>query len=80
MSLEEKFAALKIDDVTSVVEAVKKDGPKKSGLAAGIETLKARCDSREEAEALAALKTVKSLVEECPESHCFTKECLGACK
>jgi len=80
MSLEAKFAELKIDDASSVVDAVKKDGAKKSGLAAGIEVLKARCESKDADEALAALKTVKTLMEDCPESHVFVKECLGACK
>ena len=80
MSLEAKFAELKIDDVSSVVDAVKKDGAKKSGLAAGIEALKARCVSKDADEALSALKTVKALCEECPEAQAFTKECLTACK
>ena len=80
MSLEAKFAALKIDDVSSVVDAVKKDGAKKSGLASGIEALKTRCASNDADEALAGLKTVKALAEECPAAMAFTKECIGACK
>lgn len=79
MSLEAKFAELKIDDVSSIVDAVK-GGVKKSGLADSIEVLKARCASKDADEALAAMKTVKALVEECPQAHAFTKECLGACK
>ena len=80
MSLEAKFAALSVDDAASVVEAVKKDGVQKSGLADNIATLAAKCGSSDEAEALAALKTVKTLAEECPGAQAFTKECLTACK
>lgn len=80
MSLEEKFAALKVDDVPSIVEAVKADGAEKSGLAANISVLAARCASKDEAEALAGLQTAKELAENCPSSHAFTKDCLTACK
>lgn len=80
MSLEAKFAELKIDDAPSIVEEVKTNGAKKSGLAANIATLVARCDSKDEAECLAALKTVESLAKECPGVMQFTKECMGACK
>lgn len=80
MSLEAKFAALSIDDATSVVETVKKEGSEKSGFAANVSVLAARCDSKDEAEALAALKTVEALAKECPQAQAFTKECLGACK
>ena len=80
MSLEAKFAALKIDEVSSIVDAVKADGVDKSGLAANISVLAARCESKDNAEALAAFKTVKALVEECPESQAFTKDCMAACK
>lgn len=80
MSLEALFASLKIDDVNAVVEAVKKDGAETSGLAANITVLAARCDSADEAEALAALKTVTQLCVECPQAQAFTKDCLSACK
>jgi hypothetical protein len=80
MSLEAKLAELKIDDASSIVEQVKKEGALKSGLVAGLEVLKARCDSSDADDALAALKTTKMLVEECPEVQAFTKECLTACK
>ena len=79
MSLEETFAKLTVNDTSSVVDKVKAEGVEKSGLAAGISTLSARCGSDDEAEALAALKTVKALAEECPTAQPFTKECLGAC-
>mmetsp|Transcript_22520 Transcript_22520/g.49063 ORF Transcript_22520/g.49063 Transcript_22520/m.49063 type:complete len:1038 (-) Transcript_22520:104-3217(-) len=78
MSLEAKFAALKIDDVDSVVEAVKKDGVEKSGLAANISVLSARCESKDDSETIAACKTVSALCKECPEAQAFTKECLTA--
>jgi hypothetical protein len=80
MSLEAKFASLTIDDAASVVATVKKEGIVKSGLAENINVLSARCESKDDAECLAALKTVKTLAEECPEAQAFTKECLTACK
>lgn len=79
MSLEEKFASLSIDDATSVVDTVKSEGVEKSGLAANISVLAARCGSKDEDEAVSALKTVKALAEGIPEAQVFTKECLGAC-
>jgi elongation factor 3 len=79
MSLEAKFANLKIDDAASVVETVKSEGVEKSGLAANTSVLSARCASKDEAEALSALATVKALAEGVPEAQVFTKECLGAC-
>lgn len=80
MSLEAKFAELTMDDGPSVVETVRSEGVEKSGLADNVSVLAARCESKEEAEALAALKTTKQLAEECPEAQAFTKDCLGACK
>lgn len=80
MSLEAKFAALKLDDVDSIVQAVQKDGVEKSGLAANIGVLAARCASSDDDEALVALKTTKTLVEQCPTAQAFTKDCLTACK
>lgn len=79
MSLEEKLANLTLDDSASVVETVKAEGVEKSGLAANISVLAARCGSKDDAEALAAMKTVKALAEEVPTSQPFTKECFGAC-
>jgi hypothetical protein len=80
MSLEEKLANLTLDDSASVVETVKSGGVEKSGLAANISVLVARCGSKDDAEALAAMKTVKALAEGIPASQPFTKDCLGACK
>ena len=79
MSLEAKFASLSMDDVSSIVDAIKKDGVAKSGLADSIVALTARCASKDEAEALAALKVVKDLAESVPTAQPFIKECLGAC-
>jgi hypothetical protein len=80
MSLEAKFAALALDDASAIVAGVKKDGVEKSGLAANIEVLRAKCASKDDAEAIAAMKTVTALAAECPETQAFTKECLFACK
>lgn len=80
MSLEAKLAALTIDDAPSVVETVKAEGPEKSGLAGNYETLVARCASKDEKEAIAALKTLKALAEGAPSAQVFTKECLAGCK
>ncbi|GAX16349.1 elongation factor 3 [Fistulifera solaris] len=76
MSLEDKFSALSLSDVPSVIETAKKD---LKGVAAGIEALKARCESKEDSEAIAALSLVQKLMEEVPEAQAFVKECLGAC-
>ena len=76
MSLEEKFGSLSLADVPSVIETAKKDI---KGVAAGIEALKARCESKEDAEAIAALSLVQKFMEEVPEAQAFVKECLGAC-
>jgi len=79
MSLEEQFAKLSVGDESSIVEAVKADGVVKSGLAANISALVAKCASKDEAEALAGLATAKALAEGAPEAEAFTKECLAAC-
>lgn len=81
MSLEAKFEKLSVDDASSVVDTVKSEGVEKSGLAANVSVLAARCASDDDAEALAALKTVKALAESgITAAQVFTKECLGACK
>ena len=77
MSIEEKLAALSLDDVSSVVSAVKSDGIEKSGLASSVHVLAARCESSDPDEASAALSLVKDLASECPESQAITKKCLG---
>lgn len=80
MSLEATFAALSLADASSVVETIKAEGIVKSGFADNIEALKAKCESKDEAEALAGLATVKALAEGCPEAEAINKECLTACK
>jgi len=78
MSIESMIENLSLGDVSSLVQAVKSDGVEKSGLVSAIDSLVAKCDSKVEAEALAALSTVKALAEEASEAEAFTKECLGA--
>ncbi len=80
MSLEQIFASLKLDEASSVVDPVKSQGVEKSGLAANASVLAARCASKDESEALAAMATVKALAESVPEAQVFTKMCLAACK
>mmetsp|Transcript_12059 Transcript_12059/g.11783 ORF Transcript_12059/g.11783 Transcript_12059/m.11783 type:complete len:83 (-) Transcript_12059:828-1076(-) len=80
MSLEEKFANLSMDDVSSVVNAVKSDGVAKSGFADSIVALIARCASKDEKEALTGMKLVKELAEQEPTTQPFMKGCLAACK
>jgi hypothetical protein len=80
MSLEELFNNLSLDVVKDVVAAVKKDGVEKSGLADNYTVLAARCESSTDAEAIAALGTVKSLMVEAPEAQAFCKECFSAGK
>jgi elongation factor 3 len=79
MSLESKLANLSLGDESSVVEAIKSEGVIKSGYADNISALAAKCASKTEAEALAALATVKAVAEGAPEADAFTKECLTAC-
>jgi elongation factor 3 len=79
MSLEAKLANLSIDDAASVVETVKSEGVEKSGFAANVSVLAARCGSSDDKEALAALATLKALVEGVPATQPYTKECLDAC-
>lgn len=80
MSLEEKFNALSIGDESTVVDAIKSQGVEKSGFAANIDVLVAKCAAKDEAEALPALATALALAKDCPEAEAFTKECLTACK
>lgn len=80
MSLEEKFNALSIGDEVTIIETIKAEGVEKSGFAASIDVLVAKCASTDDDEALAALATVFELAKACPEAEAFTKECLTACK
>jgi elongation factor 3 len=67
-----------LGDEPTVVSSVKESGVEKSGYAANINVLMAKCASKDEKEALAGLKLVKTMAEECPEAEAFTKECLTA--
>ena len=78
MSIESKLASLTLGDEPTVVSSVKESGVEKSGYAANINVLMAKCASKDEKEALAGLKLVKTMAEECPEAEAFTKECLTA--
>jgi len=69
---------LSLGDEPKLVSSVKADGTEKSGLAASIDVLKAKCASKTEEEALAGLALVKSLAEGAKEAEPFTKECLTA--
>ena len=71
---------LSLGDEPKLVSSVKADGVEKSGLAASIDVLKAKCASKTEEEALAGLALVKSLSEGAKEAEPFTKECLTAGK
>eukprot|EP00550_Attheya_septentrionalis_P006477 CAMPEP_0198284030 /NCGR_PEP_ID=MMETSP1449-20131203/3572_1 /TAXON_ID=420275 /ORGANISM="Attheya septentrionalis, Strain CCMP2084" /LENGTH=1037 /DNA_ID=CAMNT_0043980935 /DNA_START=12 /DNA_END=3125 /DNA_ORIENTATION=- len=79
MSIESMLEKLSLSDATSFADAVSKEGVVKSGLAANIDSLVAKCASSDEDEALAGLATVKALAETCPKAEAFTKECLTAC-
>jgi len=79
MSLEAKIANLSLGDEPTIVDAIKSEGPIKSGLAANISALSAKCASKDEAEALAAIATVKAIAEGTTDGDVFIKECLGAC-
>jgi len=79
MSLEAKIANLSLGDEPTIVDAIKSEGPIKSGLAANISALSAKCASKDETEALAAIATVKAIAEGTREGDVFIKECLGAC-
>lgn len=80
MSLDAAFEKLSIGDEASIIEKVKAEGVEKSGFASNIDVLKAKCASKDEAEALAGLATAKAVAEGCPEAEAFNKECLTACK
>lgn len=79
MSLEEKFNALSLGDEASICDTIKAQGVEKSGFAASIDVLVAKCDSKDEAESIPALATVLALAEGCPEAEAFTQKCLTAC-
>uniref|UniRef100_A0A7S4NAU4 ABC transporter domain-containing protein n=1 Tax=Odontella aurita TaxID=265563 RepID=A0A7S4NAU4_9STRA len=79
MSLESKLENLSLGDEPSVVEALKADGAEKSGFAAGIGSLVAKAASKDEAEAVAALKTAQAVAEGAVEGEAFNKQVLSSC-
>jgi len=78
MSLESKLENLSLGDEASIISQIKSEGIEKSGFSSGIDVLIARCASKDEKEALAALNLVKALAEGVPETEALTKECLAA--
>ena len=77
-TIEGLLAELSLGDEPKLVEAVKSEGVVKSGLADQIDVLAAKCVSSNDAEAVAALTTVKALAEGAPNAEAFTKVCLTA--
>jgi len=77
-TIEKMLEKLSLGDEGGLVEAVKKEGVLKSGLALQIDVLAAMCASDKEDEAVAALTTAKTLAEKCPEAEAFTKICMPA--
>jgi len=78
MSLESKLENLSLGDEASIIAQIKSDGIEKSGFSSSIDSLVARCASKDEKEALAALALVKALAEGAPEAEALSKECLAA--
>jgi len=78
MSLESKLANLSLGDEASVVEAINADGVEKSGFASGMAGLVAKCASKDDAEALAAMATVKAVAEGAVAAEAFNIQALGA--
>jgi len=79
MSIEAKLEKLSLGDESSLVESVKADGIEKSGLAANIDALAAKAESKDEKTALAGIALVKALAEGAPECQPVIKNCLAAC-
>jgi elongation factor 3 len=78
MSIESKLAGLSLGDEAALVEAVKKGGVEKSGLAANIHAIAGKAESKDEKVALANLALVKALAEGAPDAQAVWKECLAA--
>jgi elongation factor 3 len=70
---------LSLGDESALVAEVAKNGVEKSGLAANIHALAAKAESNDEADATAALTTVKALAENAPDAQAVVKQCLAAC-
>lgn len=80
MSIESMLSNLSLGDEPKCISSVKAEGVEKSGYAANIDVLKAKCASKDEAEALAGLALAKAMAEGAPEAEAFTKDCLTAGK
>ena len=80
MSIESMLSNLSLGDEPNFISSVKADGVEKSGFAASIDILKAKCASKDESEALAGLAVAKAIAEGVPEAEQFNKECLTAGK
>jgi len=78
MSIESMLGNLSLGDEPKLVASVKADGVEKSGYAASIDIIKAKCESKSESEALAGLALAKAMTEGAPQAEAFTKECLTA--
>ena len=79
MSLESQLASLSLGGESSLVDLIKKDGVEKSGYATNVTVLAARAESKDPAEAIAALTAIKAIAEDAPDAQAITKSCLAAC-
>ena len=61
------------------MKEIKDKGVEKSGFASNISALTGKCASNTDAEAIAAMTTLKAIVEGAPEAECFNSECLSEC-
>lgn len=79
MSLESQLASLSLGGESSLVDLIKKDGVEKSGYATNVTVLAAKAESKDPAEAIAALTAIKAIAENAPDAQAITKSCLAAC-
>ena len=79
MSIDDQFANLSLGDEPALLEAVKSKGVIASGLAANIHALAGKAESKDDAEAIAALTLIKVLAEGAPDAQAVVKLCLAAC-
>ena len=79
MSLESQLASLSLGAESSLVDLIKKDGVEKSGYATNVTVLAAKAESKDPAEAIAALTAIKAIAEDAPDAQAITKSCLAAC-
>ena len=79
MSLESQLASLSLGGESSLVDLIKKDGVEKSGYATNVTVLAAKAESKDPAEAIAALTAIKAIAEDAPDAQAITKSCLAAC-